>query len=250
MSFTNLRGFRIRASDEPEGSVDDFYFDDESWTVRYLVAGLGFWIFGRQGLIAVDLVGKPDLHTREVPVSLTAEEIKDSPRAEADAPVSEQQDRIARRGYSVWPPYLLGPAGAGYTPMLAEQQVREAMRREVEGAAERLERGDPHLRSMNEVIGYDIAATDGEIGSVSDFLVNPLDWRVRYYVIDTGRWLPGRRVVLATEWTTRIDWNESDVVVDVPKHRIETSPEIEDLDNLSRSTEERLYRHYNSVFPW
>jgi hypothetical protein len=152
---------------------------------------------------------------------------------------------------------MLGAAGAGYTPLLATEQIsdltrpyRERTEAPEEMAARARGVGDPTLRSMKEMLGYDIQAQDGEIGSVSDFLINPLDWAVRYFVIDTGNWLPGRLVVLATDWIERIDWDKGEIVVGVPKHRIETSPEMHEVSGLTRSQEAALYRHYNMSGYW
>ena len=33
----DLKGLEIRATDGEIGTVDQFYFDDESWAIRYLV---------------------------------------------------------------------------------------------------------------------------------------------------------------------------------------------------------------------
>ena len=246
-SFRDLRGFRIRAADEPEGSVNDLYFDDEEWCVRYFVADLGFWVFGHQGLIGVRAVGKPDLRQREIPVKLTAEDIRDASRPAVNSPVSEQERRANLAASYDWPPLLLGASGS-YTPAMAERQIREVHR--ADGGGSGAFTGSSHLRSMKELIGYHVAARDGEIGTVDDFLINPLDWKLRYYVIDTGHWLPGRKVVLATEWTTHVDWPNRRVVVDVTRHQIESSPPPEEVGGLTRSVEERLYRRDDVTGFW
>ena len=246
-SFLDLKGFTVRAIDEPEGSVDDLYFDDETWRVRYLVAGTGFWLIGRQSLVNASLLGAPDVEKREFPVELTAEQIKAAPEPDADAPVSEQERAAARKAVDQWPPFLIGPAGAGYTPLLADAQIRRMMEN---GEAAPEPAGDPHLRSMEEAIGYDIVATDDSIGTVSDFLVNPLDWAVRYVVVDTGTWLPGRQVVLATNWTREIDHAERRWVVDVTKRQIETSPELDDIPGLQRPQEDLIHSHYGVAPYW
>src|SRR3546814_13431113 len=56
-------------------------------------------------------------------------------------------------------------------------------------------RGDPNLRSAVEVEGYHVAASDGEIGHIDDFLVDDTDWSLRFLVIDTRNWLPGRKEI-------------------------------------------------------
>ena len=52
------------------------------------------------------------------------------------------------------------------------------------------------LRHQSEIIGYAIHASDGYIGTVSDHLFEDKTWLVRWLVVDTGHWLPGRKVLL------------------------------------------------------
>jgi hypothetical protein len=51
-TINGLVGRRVEASDGDVGRVDDVYFDDESWTLRYLVLKTGGWLSGRKVLIA------------------------------------------------------------------------------------------------------------------------------------------------------------------------------------------------------
>jgi hypothetical protein len=51
---------------------------------------------------------------------------------------------------------------------------------------------DPHLRSAKEVTGYRLHTTGGSIGHVEDFLLDSVSWAIRYLVVDTRNWLPGR----------------------------------------------------------
>ena len=249
-TFRDLKGFAVRASDEPKGTIDDFFFDDEDWRVRYLVAGIGFWLIGRQSLISAELLQSPELETRQLPVQITAGEISEAPRPEDAPPVSMQEEDARSRAADTWPPFLVGAVGIGYTPVLADAQIRAAIPSDAGDVTDTGTSGDPHLRSMSELIGYEIAATDGRVGSVSDLLINPLDWRVKYIVIDTGDWLPGREVVLAPNWTSSIDWASRSWIVDVTKRQIENSPETRDVAGLQRSDEQMIYAHYGALPYW
>ena len=74
------------------------------------------------------------------------------------------------------------------------------------------QRGDPHLRSAREVIGYYVAATDGDIGHVEDLVIDDATWMLPQLVIDTRNWLPGRKVLIDTSRLRSVDWAE-------PAHR-------------------------------
>lgn len=50
------------------------------------------------------------------------------------------------------------------------------------------------LKSVEELRGYTVQATDGDVGSVAEFFFDDDNWTVRYLVVDTGSWLMGRKV--------------------------------------------------------
>lgn len=72
-SIEHLDGYKISATDGEIGKVYDFFFDDQSWYVRYLVVELGYWLMGRRVLISPVALGEPDWATNTFPVSLTKE---------------------------------------------------------------------------------------------------------------------------------------------------------------------------------
>ena len=88
----DLRGYAIRATDGVIGRVDDFYFDDEGWAIRYLVVDTGSWLSGRKVLISPIAVGSPDWTTQVLPVSLTRTQVEHSPDIDTRRPVSRQHE--------------------------------------------------------------------------------------------------------------------------------------------------------------
>lgn len=50
--------------------------------------------------------------------------------------------------------------------------------------------------TMRTLQGSDIHARDGRAGSLDDLYFDDRQWMVRHLVVDTGTWLPGRRVLL------------------------------------------------------
>ena len=144
---------------------------------------------------------------------------------------------------------MMGTATPGVYPMIVAgaDQVMKDMRQE--GANETY-RGDPHLRSARVVSGYDIEAGDGEIGHFEDFFVSDVDWVVRYLLVDTRLWLPGRRVLISPQWIEQVDWAETAMHVDLTQAQIENSPEYDDQHPLRREYEIRLYRYYGFRGYW
>jgi hypothetical protein len=112
------------------------------------------------------------------------------------------------------------------------------------------ESGDPHLRSTQEVLGYYIHASDGDLGHVEDFIVDDDNWTIRYMVVDTRNWLPGKKVLVAPEWITEVSWGESKVYVDLTQDAIKDSPEYDPTETVNRLYEERLYDFYGRPKYW
>ena len=103
-----LKGYKLDSLDGEIGKVKEFYFDDQHWTIRYLVADTGNWLTGRQVLIspyALVAVNKEEQH---IAIDLTKKQIEDSPSLNSDKPVSRQFEE-AYYGYYGWPMYWGGP---------------------------------------------------------------------------------------------------------------------------------------------
>jgi hypothetical protein len=100
------------------------------------------------------------------------------------------------------------------------------------------------------VIGYHIAATDGDIGHVEDFLVDDETWCIRYMVVDTSNWWFGRKVLVSSEWITRVDWSESLLRVDMTREKVKNSPEYDSSGHVQREYERRLHDYYGRPGYW
>ncbi len=252
-SVEELYGFTIEAVDGKAGTIHDLYFDSHEWIVRYLVADTGGWLSGRKVLISPYAVAEADWDDEELQVRLTRAEVEGSPHIDLDKPVSRQQV-VELHEYFGWPAYwggsmTMGTATPGVYPMMMAgiAQVEEEMRA---GGPEETYRGDPRLRSARVVSGYDIDAVDGEIGHVEDYLIDDKDWVIRYVVVDTRDWLPGRKVLISPGWVEKVDWAETAVGVALTREQVESSPEYDPDKPPSRDYEERLHEHYGHRGYW
>jgi hypothetical protein len=249
-NLTDLKGMTIKARDGEIGEVDDFYFDDDNWTVRYLVVDTGTWLTGRKVLISPIALRHADPANRRIEADLTKKQIEDSPGVEADKPVSRQYE-MSYFDYYGYPyywsgPYLWGPAaypGPLAVPQRAQTELEEIRKREQESS-------DPHLHSANEVIGYYIEAADGDIGHVEEFIVDDENWAIRYAVVDTRNWWPGKKVLVAPRWIERASWQDSRVYVNLARDAIQEAPAYDLSKPPSRDYETTLHRHYNRSPYW
>jgi sporulation protein YlmC with PRC-barrel domain len=237
-----LYGYNVRAVDGDIGEVHDFYFDDQFWTIRYLVVDPRKWLSGRKVLISPVVLGEPNWKEREFPVSLIKEQVKNSPDIGTDKPLSRQHEENLHKYYS-WPFYWDYEAIANVGPMMSAQAEKKKL------ATEKGEE-DPHLRSTKEIIDYRIHAIDGEIGHVQDFVVEDKSWVIRYMVVDTRNWLPGKKVLVSPDWIERISWADSEVYVDLPREVIKGGPRFDPRQPVNREYEERMYDLYGRPRYW
>jgi quercetin dioxygenase-like cupin family protein/uncharacterized protein YrrD len=251
-SMNDLIGFTIAATDGDIGRVDACYFDDESFTVRHLVVDTGGWLGGRKVLISPMALRDIDWYGGRIEAALTRVQVEKSPSIDTDRPVSRQHEAEYHRYYGYpfyWTgPYLWGPYSYPY-PFLAPDRGTN-FEQERRWTQELGRAGDPHLRSSATVIGYHVAATDGDIGHVKDFLMDESTWAIRYLVVDTSNWWFGKKVLVSPEWVTGVDWNESLVHVDLTRERIKNSPEYDRSGLVERDYEVRLHDHYGRPGYW
>jgi len=248
-----LHGFTIGATDGDIGTVKEGYFDDLSFTVRYLVVDTGGWLAERQVLLSPIALRKLDWAEKRITAALTKAQVEKSPPIDTDKPVSRQHE-TAYYGYYGYSPYWTGPYlwGADPYPYPETGPAPSAaeLAREQRWNWEAKEREDPHLRSSRAVTGYYIQATDGDIGHVEDFLVDDHAWAIRYMLVDTTNWWAGKKVLVAPAWIERVDWAESKVHVTVTRAQIKTSPTYDPTRPVERAYETQLYGHYGGPRYW
>ena len=229
-----LTGYKLESLDGEIGTVKDFYFDDRDWTIRYLVADTGEWLVSRQVLISPHSLAGVDTDQGFITVKLTKTEIEHSPSLNRDKPVSRQFEQE----YSV---FFGSPMYWGYP--------QEPGARAESGEAAK-KHADPDLRSTHDVSGHHVEATDGEIGHVEDFLIDDETWAIRYLIVDTRDWLPGKKVLISPKWIERVSWSEKQVVVALTREAIGQAPEYTDSSPLTRDQEIALHRYYGRPGYW
>jgi len=216
-----LYGTEIDAQDGHIGSVHDLYFDDQTWTVRYLIIDTGKWLPGRKVLIVPAAILQLWHGEGALPVKLTKNQIKSSPDIDTAQPISRKAEHLLHSYYG-WIPYW----GPGIPlplppPPLAAPSMEE--RRDAGREAESL--SEQHLRSTKEVMGYRVLATDSEIGHIEDFVLDDDCSRILFLTIDLEEWISGKKVLLSPRVVSKIDWATSRVEFEVSRRAIEASQE-------------------------
>lgn len=259
----DLENYAIRATDGLIGHVKDFYFDDDAWAIRYFVVEAGSWLSSRRVLISPVSVHHPEWSERTLPVSITKEQVRNSPPVDTDRPVSRQNEEqtMGYYGYSnywggggMWGeglyPYAMVPGYAGYGDRVdwAERNREEQAHLVAEKARHRND--DPHLRSCKAVTGYHIHATDGAIGHVAGYLVDDETWAILYLVVDTSNWWLGHKVLVAPAWIMGVDWSNDTVSIDLSRESVKGAPVYDPNALWNRDLDRSLYQHYGRTSYW
>lgn len=242
-SLKDLEGYKVSAQDGNIGKVYDFLFDNELWILRYVVVDTGNWLPGRKVLLTPGVLLNLNWRDRTVSVALTRQQIESSPDIDTDRPVERQREMELHSHYG-WPVYWAGADAVGtmtpITPMTLPPPTPSPE-----------PKADPHLHSVRAVTGYAVEATDGDIGKVLDFIADAEAWTVRYLVIATHQWLPGREVLISPQWLVGpISWSEQKVKVIMSRESIKNSPEYDPRTPVNREYEGRLYDFYGRPNYW
>jgi len=257
----DLERYAIHATDGLIGHVRGVYFDDESWVVRYLVVDAGGWLASRKVLISPMSVACVNQLDRVLSVSITSQQVMDSPDIDTDKPISRQHESgyLDYYGY----PYYWGSGGfwgAGSFPSLLLNVSEHGMagsdglsnieRTQTMGEARSGPGDDAHLRSCEAVTGYRIEASDGHIGHVKGFLVEEATWAIRYLIVTTSDWWIGHDVLIAVRWIDKVSWLENSVTVGLTRQAVKGSPVYDAARLLDREHEVSVFRHYKKTGYW
>ena len=239
----DLEGWTVDGRDAASvGTLHDFYFDDQRWAIRYFVIDTGSWLTGRRVLISPAGVESISWDSARLQLHLTRERVEHAPLVDWQQPISRRYES-AYADYYGYPLYWTGPAlwgamavpGPVPSPGAAATLAADA-RHEAEDAH--------HVRRISDVKGYHIAAADGEIGHVEDFMIDDADWSIQYLMIDTSNWIGGRTVLLPPDRVTRVEWTMALVHVDVTREAVKGSPEYDPGMDIDAGYRKRLNEAY------
>jgi hypothetical protein len=244
-SIKEIFGYRVEAQDGRAGKVADLLFTDGDWRLRYLVVDTGGWLEDRKVLVPRQVLGRPEWAERSFPVRLSRRQIETGPPLAAEAPISRQHEAELLRHLALDPYWI--------------QEMSEAA--ELEGSVAGDAHGEPRplaaqaetesgLRSCRELGGYSIAALDGNVGEVEDFIIDDAAWLIRYLAVDTRVLLPGKKVLLATAWVHAVDWPKASVIVDLTREAVRECPAYDPGQPVNREQEEVLYDYFGRPRYW
>lgn len=235
LSIDHLKGYRIEAADGDIGHVDSFLFEDTRWMVRYLVVDTRNFLPGKKVLIAPHCITSMD--KKGLRVNLSVDEVRNSPLIDTDKPVSRQMEKELHSFYG-WPYYWESSTSMGMAPPPPSYPMSEYNDIYEEN------RGDPHLRSTDEVIGYRVDDGNETTGILSDFIIHTDAWDIPFAVIDTIKSKDRKLVLIITDWIHDIMWEDDNMQVNVPRRVIEGLPKFNAHEPINPVHEEIIYDYY------
>lgn len=217
-----LEGCTVGASDGDIGEIKDLYFDDSTWAIRYLIVDTGSWLSSHKVLISPMSIDKPNWAAKQLLVGITREQVEGSPAIDTDKPVSQQHQEPYLRGTGMSPPSTAITGHSSVKPQPADGVSSQPLFADVEEILHRDD--DRHLRSCKAVIGYNVAASDGEIGHVEDMLVDDETWALRYLVVNTSNWWMGHSVRIEASCIKGMSWDAETISVDLSREAVKQAP--------------------------
>ncbi len=246
---------RVKASDGEVGAAKDFLFDDETWKIRWMAVDAGHWLPGRQVFIhpsaiaPLELPPKPLLpmmsrgEALELTVNLTRAQIEAGPHSREDEPVTSDMQALLYDYYG-WDPYWGATHfGAAALPNAEARIVGDAGRRDAEAEIPPVD-GVDRLHSVIEFKGYTVHALDGDIGHVENVLADDTNWEIRYLVVATRNWLPGKVVQLSPYAVKDIDWFGRQINMNVTRDQVRSAPAWDPLAMMDDASEQQFHRHF------
>ena len=256
-AVSGLIGCPVEASDGEVGAVKDFLFDDQTWKIRWMAVEAGDWLPGRRrvfihpsAIAPLHISAKPTLPmmsspaTLQLTVNLARAQIAAGPHTDEDQPVTKDMEGLLYDYYG-WDPYWGASFFGGGSPLAnAESEiVEQAARRNADAQIPPLDGGD-HLHSVAEFKGYIVHAVDGDIGHVENCLADDANWDIRYLVIATRNWWPGKVVQLSPYAVKDIDWFGEHINMNVTRDQVRSAPAWDPLAMTNEISEDELHRHF------
>ena len=198
-SLETLMKIPLVTTDGQEHQVRSLLFDDRSWTICFLVADAGSWFTRRQVVISTSATEEPDWTKKVIGAKLTHQELVRCPDASSVRPVSQQQ-QLALKKYFGWPesePRLYVPAAL--VPAQREFPVQA--------------NDDPHRRDTIDLLGYQVWSADRRVGILSDFIMEPNSWHIKYLSVKVGDWVYHEERFVPTLSVQSISWGRHRVTL-------------------------------------
>lgn len=215
-SVNELLGLSISAQDGDGGTLHDVYFDDVFWKIHYLIVDTGTWFSENRVLISPGMAGKPfSGFEKNLPVNLTVQQVKNSPKHDQAKPVSLQLTRNLVDYYRMQWQMLSGGMTQHSVPDFSDFAAARMVDKRIRHNRQNVEENH-HLRSLREIRQYLIVAQNEIVGQFDDLIVNDELWHFSHLVSSPNSILPiGDKKTIATGRIKSLEWESAKIVLDI-----------------------------------
>lgn len=250
-----LHDFTVRASDAELGRVKDVCFDDVSWQARFLVIDVQHWLPGRKVLLSPCAISLFDPTHRLLCFNVSRKQIEESPHIDEHAPLSRPQE-AAINSFFGWNQYWMRAYTASRripTANYGSVVEKDALPEPLRTAIANREMLASNLTCFRNLQGYDViprAMRDRprRLGSLSDLVVNYVEWTVPYFIVDTGHILSGKKIVVPTAVVLDIESDLREIKTFVRPEVAQEIPAFDGVERLDENNERAMLGHYINRF--
>ncbi len=201
----SLLGFKINAIDGEIGKIIDFYFDNITYTIRYLVVETGSLFFSRQILLSTEALVPSDLEEKEFMTNLTIQQIENCPHADTKKIISDLGEEFRVQQYYKWNHY------------------RDTLYSEIESTI--FKKSSAVLLSVTEISDLEVLCINSKVGHVRDFLIDEESWKVTFLILDAFNVSPAKEVVIPTFLISQLNPASATLLLNLSSEAIANSPE-------------------------
>jgi sporulation protein YlmC with PRC-barrel domain len=244
LSLKEILGYGVETHEHVTGKVIDFLLDDEYWSVRYADAELGFKFSDRRILIPQTFLKRTKWASQNFKVQLSKEGLETCPKLEAHLPVSRKYEEELNKHYRISNYWVRNYKDLknGFDKMrhfeLPDQEFKAAPKLIREKDV------DTNLRSFNEILGYDILTSDGNVGCIDDLLIESDDWSVISIIVAANKWEPwSKKVIIASTWIEEVSYIDKQIKISLRTKEVENAPEYNTLEPINEVLEKRYYNY-------
>ena len=257
-ALNDFENFTVNAADGYIGKIKDFYFDDRTWKLRYVVAETGIWLKNRKVILPVSTIKWIHTDEKNVTLDLSMYQVKNGPVIEHQPSLVPQTeiDYLSYYGYSFYRGAthhsVNHHSATHHSDAQGIDQDREANLAEVFATVDSVRRtfGDRHLRSCKEMINYDVEATDNEVGYLQGMLFNEDDWSISHLMVNTSNWWLGNQVLLEPQSVKDMSWGDAKIYVNLMRHQVQDALvfDPETMDALNSQPGDHLHQRNKNIY--
>jgi hypothetical protein len=222
-NITKLLDFRVVNAQGDVGKVNDFYFDDATWIIRYLLVETGDWLSRNHMLIATEAFEEPDAGKSLFTLNVSRDIIRNSPDINKPLPIPAQYKNELARYRGEWPVYYTPAHEIPRRPKLSTPGMSTAVIED--------EIATGQLFSVKDIAHYRVTGNGSDIGKGQDLIIDDIFWSIRYLAATTAPSESGR-ILLAPGMIDHIDPVRHEIVTPLRKEAIRPNATYE-LRNLT-----------------